>query len=291
MSSTFIAIDVETANADLASICQIGVARFVEGELTSEWASLVDPEDDFDWMNISVHGIQPQMVKGKPIFPQVIDQLRSFLCGSITVSHTHFDRLAINRACAKYALQPIETCWLDSARVVRRTWKDLAWKGYGLSNVCKRIGYEFNHHDALADAKAAGHVLLAALEESRHDLKFWLQRVSLPIDPKQSSTGNHVAREGNPEGDLFGEVIVFTGALEMPRAEAANLAAAIGCKVDQGVTKKTTILVVGDQDISRLAGKEKSSKHLKAEQLIADGLGIRIIQESDFKALIRLIPQ
>jgi DNA polymerase-3 subunit epsilon len=290
MPTNFVAIDVETANADMSSICQIGVAKFIDGQLNDQWTSLIDPEDDFDWMNISIHGIEPRMVRGQPTFPQIADKLRSLLNGSISVCHTNFDRLAVNRAVSKYSLNPIETVWLDSARVVRRTWDDLAWKGYGLANVCERLGYDFQHHDALADAKAAGHVLLAALEESKLDLDAWLHRVALPIDPSNSSRGNLVERDGNPEGDLFGEVVVFTGALEMPRSEAANTAAAIGCKVDQGVTKKTTILVVGDQDISKLAGKNKSSKHIKAEQLISDGYPIRIIQESDFKELVRLIP-
>ena len=74
--------------------------------------------------------------------------------------------------------------------------------------------------------------------------------------------------------------------MEIPRREAADLAASIGCTVAAGVTKKTTLLVVGDQDITRLAGKEKSSKHIKAEQLIKKGQSIRILKESDFKELV-----
>ena len=51
------------------------------------------------------------------------------------------------------------------------------------------------------------------------------------------------------------------------------------------MTKKTTLLVVGDQDISKLLGKKKSSKHLKAEELKTKGQKIRILKESDFIAL------
>jgi DNA polymerase-3 subunit epsilon len=112
--------------------------------------------------------------------------------------------------------------------------------------------------------------------------------VRQPIDPKLSGTGSAIKREGNPEGAFFGEVLVFTGTLEIPRREAANLAATIGCKVESGVTKKTTLLVVGDQDIKKLAGHEKSSKHRKAEGLIEKGIPIRILKESDFKELARL---
>lgn len=282
----FVVIDVETANPDMGSICQIGVAVFSGGLLIDEWSALVDPEDYFDDVNISIHGIEPHMVQGKPTLRDVADKLRSLMTNTVTVCHTHFDRVAIARAFAKYKLEPVTTMWLDSARVVRRTWKDLAWSGYGLSNVCKRIGYEFKHHDALEDAKAAGYVLLAAFQESQKNLDDWTLRVTLPINPERASSGAAIHRDGNPEGDLFGEVIVFTGALELPRAEAADLAAGLGCEVDQNVTRKTTILVIGDQDVSKLAGHEKSTKQRKAEQLVAAGNPIRIILESDFKALV-----
>ena len=52
------------------------------------------------------------------------------------------------------------------------------------------------------------------------------------------------------------------------------------------VTKHTTMLVVGDQDLRRLAGHEKSSKHMKAEELIAKGQPIRILGESDFMRIV-----
>lgn len=283
----FVAIDVETANPDMGSICQIGLAKFVDGHLAEEWSTLVDPEDYFDEVNISIHGIEPRMVKGQPKLPQIAERLRSTLENAVTVCHTHFDRVALGRAYGKYNLSPIATSWLDSARVVRRTWKDLAWKGYGLANVCNKIGYEFRHHDALEDAKAAGFVLLAALRESQQDIEQWRHRVNQPIDPASSSSGAAIQRDGNPEGDLYGEVLVFTGALDLPRNEAADLAASVGCRVAAGVTKNTTLLVVGDQDITKLAGHERSSKHRKAEQLVAEGHRIRIIRESDFNIIVR----
>ena len=138
----FVAIDVETANADMGSICQIGLARFVDGELAEEWGTLVDPEDSFDAVNVSIHGIDRQMVKGQPTLSGIADRIRSRLEGTVTVCHTHRLPAAAlaGRALGKYSLSPIATNWLDSARVVRRTWKDLSWKGYGLANVCSKMG-------------------------------------------------------------------------------------------------------------------------------------------------------
>jgi DNA polymerase III subunit epsilon len=106
------------------------------------------------------------------------------------------------------------------------------------------------------------------------------------IDPSNVSPSAAIRREGNPEGALYGEKLVFTGSLAICRKDAANIAAQVKCNVESGVTKKTTILVVGDQDVTKLAGKGKSSKHRKAEGLIAKGQPIRILRESDFKDLI-----
>lgn len=287
----FVAVDVETANADMASICQIGIAVFDDGQLVEEWSSLVDPEDYFDFVNIDIHGITDDDVAGQPTFPEIAAILGSYLNEHISVCHTHFDRVSVGRAAAKYGLDNFDATWLDSARVARRAWEECAWSGYGLANVCKLISYQFKHHDALEDAKAAGHVMLAAMEKTGLSISDWLLRVSRPIDLTHSSaTGAPtITREGNPDGHLFGEVMVFTGALGMARREAADLAAQLGCKVAASVTKKTSILVVGDQDISKLAGKDKSSKHRRAEELIVKGQMIRIIKESDFLEMSRTV--
>lgn len=264
----FVALDVETANADLASICQVGIAIFQDGEHASSWSSLVNPDDEFDPFNVQIHGIDAQTVVGSPEWPAVAAELRPYLSGSTVACHTPFDRAAIGRACDKHYLPQIDCKWLDTARVVRRAWPEqFAIKGYGLRNVAKFLGIDFKHHDALEDARAAGEVLCRASSVSGLSVEEWGARVQQPI----GLSNEKIARIGNDEGPLFGNVVVFTGSLTIPRREAAEIAATAGCDVASSVTKRTTLLVVGDQDTSRLAGKSKNSKHLKAEQLIAQG--------------------
>ena len=236
-------------------------------------------------MNISIHGIDQSLVAGAPTFDMLAATIKDALSGCIVVTHTAFDKVALYQAGAKFRTEPLLCRWLDSACVVRRAWKDFSKSGYGLQNVCELIGYKFKPHDALEDAKAAGNVLLAAMALTGLDVDAWLTRVQQPIDP---TSAQPIAREGNPDGELYGEVLVFTGSLMLPRREAADLAASIGCEVDAGVTKRTTILIVGDQDVQRLAGHEKSSKHRKAEELIRKGQPIRILRETDFSELVKL---
>jgi DNA polymerase-3 subunit epsilon len=278
----FVVIDVETANADLSSICQVGIASFHDGELADAWVSLVNPEDYFSPVNISIHGIDEDKVEDAPTWEEVFPQVTSRLQGRIVVSHTPFDRLALARACDRYDLTRCECTWLDSARVVRRAWPEYSRSGYGLSNVAAHFGIEYQAHDALEDAWCAGVLLLRAVAESGLSPEQWLTRVDQPID----LTNHTIKRDGNPDGELFGQILVFTGSLSIPRHEAADAAAAAGCRVDDSVTKHTTMLVVGDQDLRKLAGHEKSSKHVKTEQLIAKGQAIRILGESDFMRIV-----
>ena len=167
---------------------------------------------------------------------------------------------------------------------MRRVWSQYAYRGFGLSNLAQEFGIYFNHHDAAEDARVTGLILLRAMRESGMTLDQCVVRAFTPLNPEANVP---ITRDGNPDGPLAGEVVVFTGALSMPRREAADLAAQAGCEVDAGVTKETTLLIVGDQDVAKLApGQEKSSKHLKAEALIAKGQPIRILKESDLRALI-----
>jgi len=282
MLGSFVALDVETANPDFASICQVGAVAFKDGEVTATWQSLVDPEDDFDPVNVSIHGIDADAVVGAPRFVDLCSELQPLLERAVVATHTAFDRVAISRARSKYGLDPFSCEWLDTARVCRRAWPQFARRGYGLKHVAKHFDIEFKHHDALEDARAAGQILLRAMLDTGLGITDWISRVRQPLVPGATS------RSGNPDGELYGEVVVFTGSLSMVRSEAAEMAARAGCAVASSVGKATTILVVGDSDIRRLAGHERSSKHRKAESLIGTGQPIRILCERDFLALVHL---
>lgn len=275
----YIAIDVETANADYSSICQIGIAEFEDGVLISQWSTLVNPETYFDPFNTAIHGIKKSDINKSPTFEKIFHELVKRMEGSITVHHMPFDKVAINRACDEYQLPKIGALWLDSATVTRRTWEQFSHKGYALNNIAHFLGIEFKHHDALQDAIAAGLIVAEACRIKSMSVGDWL------ISTKKSIPTMPINCIGNPEGALFGEVLVFTGSLLLPRKEAALIASKIGCNVSATLTQKATILIVGTQDTSKLAGYEKSSKHRKAEELIAKGYPIRILSENDFIAM------
>ena len=176
------AVDLETANPDFRSICQIGMARYRGGKAVGEWVSYVDPRVPFAPGNVGVHGITAATVRGCPSLPMLAERIRGLLDGAIVVSHGHFDRVALGKAFVWYSIPRLRCRWLDSVLIARRAWGGLEHNGgYGLANLCRILGYRYQHHDALADARAAGVVVLAAMEQTGLGLDEWLRQVKLPV--------------------------------------------------------------------------------------------------------------
>ena len=154
-----------------------------------------------------------------------------------------------------------------------------------VQEIRRDLGITFKHHDALEDARAAVEIVLRACDETGLDIDGWMKRVKQSIFPSTNST--NTIPDANIEGPMYGEHIVFTGALIVPRRDAAEWAAKMGCQVHGNVNKKTTMLVVGVQDKEKLVGGyDKSTKHRKAEGLIAKGQSIQILSEKDFLGVI-----
>lgn len=121
MGTDFVVIDVETANPDLSSICQVGIASFCEGALVEAWESLVNPEDYFSPFNISIHGIDEISVRDAPNWCSVFPEVASRLEEMIVVSHTPFDRAALERACSRSNLAECGCKWLGSGSSIVHT--------------------------------------------------------------------------------------------------------------------------------------------------------------------------
>lgn len=281
----FISVDVETANSRLRSVCQVGLVYFENGEISDERSIFIDPREPFDGMNVSIHGINPEDVENSPTFPEVYNLISSMMRDQVVVSHTWFDRTALRQACDHHGFLLPSCRWLDSSRVVRRTWPQFTKSGYGLRNIADFCGLTFKHHDALEDARVAGLILLQAIQDSKIALDEWIGRQFSSNKSQEYRARSTV--DAVSGGILFGERIVFTGVLsDMTRAEACSLAASLGASTDADVTRKTTMLVVGSYAPEVLKSKV-SGKHQKVLNLRSQGIEIEILTEADFLSLAR----
>lgn len=104
---SFVSLDV-AANADFGSVCAVGLAHFRDGEFFQQINILVDPEDEFDPLNIGIHGIRPEDVVGKPTMAQVYPVVAAQLNDTIVTHHSKFDRGALARAAHRYGVDNLD---------------------------------------------------------------------------------------------------------------------------------------------------------------------------------------
>ncbi len=276
----FVAVDVETANSDRSSICSIAVVEYGNGLPKSEWTTLVDPEVEFSVQHVDLHGIDEVAVRGAPTWAHVSEKLHGLFFDRVVVSHTLFDRTALLKA-PMGGQVGLPTCtWLDSAAVARSAWPRLA--NHGLRSVCESLAYPLRHHDALDDAKAAGHVLWAAMSALGFDSVRLLDALAVARNHRTLAATASRRREGVPDAPLAGERVVFAGELSLGSAVTADLAVAAGCSVAAEVNGRTTMLVEGRP--GRPTGHRKTRKHRRAGELGAD-----VRSEVEFMDLLGLM--
>jgi len=264
--ATFIAIDVETANSDQSSICQIGIAIYQDSQLTKSYSYLVNPKRRFSTKNISIHGITSRDVADSPVFQDIFPHIADLLLGFTVVSHTMFDRNALQKSCEIHNLEFPDCNWVDSSMVARKAWPEVSKRGYGLQNLCDRIGFEYDAHNAEQDAIACGKVIVEVLEDTGWTFSQATQRSQAKSN---KWAGKNVTVEPNKAGKHYGKTVCFTGELPISRSMAAKLAAEKGYEVKNNVSKKVDYLILG-------IGGHDTSKHKRALELQAQGHTITV---------------
>ena len=268
----FVVIDVETACSRVSSICQIGIVGFRGGVEVFAYETLVDPCDEFSPFNTRIHGLCEDHVMNQPTFAEVHAAVDAHLGGRVTVAHSMFDKGALAAACLVHERAPIETTWLDSVRVAKRAWPDLP--SHRLNALAKFLGLRHRHHDALSDARAAGLVIVRAIDHTGIDLAGWL-------NPATFRTA--AAPKPAPDGPLKGERVAILGATRS--STLGKWLAEAGARVVASVGTSSTLLVISnDQPYGRFV--HASPAHKRAQELQAAGSRIEIVSEDALRARV-----
>ncbi len=268
----FVVVDVETACSRVSSICQIGIVGFRNGAEVFSYETLLDPCDDFSSFNTQIHGIRSDHVIGQPTFADIHSIVDGHLAGRITVAHSFFDKGALAGACGVHDRPTIKTTWLDSVRVAKRAWPELP--SHRLNVLSRFLGVQHKHHDALSDARAAGMVIVKAIDHTGIALTDWLK----PANPKGGK-----APRPNPDGALWGQRVAILGAAR-DRALGHWLAQA-GARVVASVGTTSTMLVISaDQPFGRFF--HASPAYRRAGELQRAGQAIEIVTERELRERI-----
>ena len=301
----FTAIDFETANRQRGSVCAVGITQVRGGRIieTTEW--LVIPPTGlaaFDDINISIHGITPELAASGSSWTDSLARIETLAGGGPLVAfNVPFDRSVMKGSSEVTGLNPLSNPWHCALELSRR---HLTLDSYKLNVVGGFLGIDaFDHHQAGADALACAQVVLALSARLRQPTLAGLWPDAGPApEPVDTGASKFFGRgysskvselpaanpEASPGHPLFGQHIIFTGDLKsMGRWEAMEAAARCGAHNGAGVTKKTTVLVVcgvtgfaPGYDPARGSSKER-----KAQAYRDKGQDIVMITEDDFLLL------
>ena len=267
LAPDFVVVDVETACSRVSSICQIGIVGFRDGREVFAYETLVDPRDEFHLFNTRIHGIAADHVVGQPHFGDIHGIVDAHLSGRTTVAHSYFDKGALAAACRVHDRDAIQTTWLDSVRVAKRAWPEL--ESHRLNVLTRYLGIAHRHHDALSDARAAGLVVVKAIEHTGTTLAGWLA----PTPKDRARTSPKPAASGPMKGE---RVAILGQSRDGPLAHAI---AAQGGRVVASVGVTTTMLAIAGAEPYPVDVRYHA-QFLKADGLRRAGHPIRILPEA-----------
>jgi hypothetical protein len=294
----FVAIDFETANSYRGSPCAVGLVRVRSGIPVAQHRWLMRPPkevDYFDSFNTLVHGITEDMVANAPHWEHVLPAIVDFIGDDVVVAHNAgFDIGVIRYACAVDNIEWPEMRFLCTMVLARRA---LSLPSYSLPFVLDAVGGFI--HDPLADALGVVDVVRGlAASKGIDSLDALAASVGIRIGRMASgiyrgsvatSCGSRLARlepnpNADPDGYLYGRVVVFTGTLmSMTRPIAKAECARVGAIAEYATTKRTNVLVIGDINPAVLRpGSSLTVKAQRAFELQDEGQAIEVMTEDDF---------
>jgi DNA polymerase-3 subunit epsilon len=163
----FVAVDLETTGCTPGrnSIIEIGAVRVTGGIATTEFASLVRPQDPVPRAIVQLTGITPEILTSAPSIDEVMGAFRSFAAGAVLVAHNYrFDLGFLDYEAERLWSEPFTRPALDTLSLARRLHPGL--ERYSLLHLAAHFQVDSRpDHRALNDARAAAEVLTAMLPD------------------------------------------------------------------------------------------------------------------------------
>lgn len=282
-TSSYCVIDLETTGLDPAfdEIIEMAAIKVSNGVVIDTFSRLVKPENPLSDFIEELTGITNEMLKNQEPIKNVLPDFLRFVGDNLIVGHNvNFDINFIYDNSMKILSKPFQSDYLDTMRLARRVLPELPH--HRLKDLVKEYHIEHdNAHRALSDCAATLEVL-KRLDQDAQDRNIDLAQQKARTYWKASdlTTNNTEFDESSP---VFGKTFVFTGTLaKMTRKEAMQIVVNLGGKCADNVTAKTNYLVLGCFDYSVGIKGEKSSKLLKAENMILKDKDITILSENAF---------
>lgn len=162
---SFVAFDVETANAQPFSICSISAVKVENGKIVDSISSLIKPPET-KFTNTWVHGIKWKDVRTSPMFKEFYEStFHNFINGHVLVAHNaQFDvGCLVQTAKAEKIKLDHPLLFADTLQSARYAYKNLP--NHKLDTICNLLKIPLNHHDSLSDSTACAKIMLDTMSK------------------------------------------------------------------------------------------------------------------------------
>ena len=162
----FAAIDFETANSQMCSVCSVGVVIVREGVILERIYELIKPEPEwYDYWNTRVHGLTMEDTMNALTFDKVWCKIEPRIEGLPLVAHNSpFDEGCLKSAFKTYGMTYPDYEFHCTCRTARKVFGKTVLPNHQLHTVAAHCGFDLkNHHHALADAEACAMIALQIL--------------------------------------------------------------------------------------------------------------------------------
>ena len=274
--SDYVVIDIESTGLQFQfdEIIEIGIARVRNNIVVETYSQLIKPIQAINGFITSFTGITNDMVKNMPSILDVKDSVLEFIGDDIILGHnTAFDLAFLNfRFNTKISNQ-----YMDTLQFARKVFPNL--KNHKLTTLVKNFNLSKNEHRALADCISTKQ-LYDLIKKTMAEKNFKIETLWSTGKVKNIVSNNTVFDE---DGPYYERHMVFSGTLEkMTKSEAEQLVVDVGAILDNSVTKKTNILILGSTEQNSILKGKKSAKQIKAEKYIQEGQDLEIIDQFTF---------
>ena len=163
-TTRFVCFDVETPNHYNNRMSAIGITVIEKGKIVSEYYSLVNPEQSFDYFNIQLTGISPRMVRNEKTFPEIWEEIRDTMeSGLLTAHNAAFDMGVLGKCLRDYGISwKEEVPYICTCQIGKRHLPD---QGHKLDELCSHYSISLDHHHAGSDASACARILVNYMKE------------------------------------------------------------------------------------------------------------------------------
>ncbi len=162
MIESFAAIDFETANENLSSVCSVGIVVVRNGVITDEYYSLIQPEPNYyNYHNSCIHGLTCDDTDNARVFSYVWKEIEQLIDGLPLIAHNkQFDESCLKAVHRTYQMDYPNYEFYCTLSASRKTFGK-SIPNHQLHTVSAHCGFFLeNHHNALCDARACAAIAL-----------------------------------------------------------------------------------------------------------------------------------